>query len=304
MLWCHCVLEDRKAVTGVEKTKKRMIRNCFQEYRMKITSVRFLSAVVLMIALICAVASGIDRLMADTGERITPWMAPHFFDNVYFVTFYGFIVCYMYSDVPFMNRKELYKILREGRLSWCIEKIVSIIMQAFTLAVLTILASIFVFVPMIKFDWEWGKIIYTMVFSGNIYEYALFGELSQVILIKYTPVQAMLLCFFMVWLVSSLIGLLMFAVSLYANRILAVSSAAILTGLNLSNAKFIVAEWLPYVIPFYWCRISIYEEQVFLERYFPSVKFYMVLSSIIILVLMTVILLRSKRIEYVWNKEE
>ena len=55
-----------------------------------------------MIALICAVASGIDRLMADTGERITPWMAPHFFDNVYFVTFYGFIVCYMYSDVPFM----------------------------------------------------------------------------------------------------------------------------------------------------------------------------------------------------------
>ena len=87
MLWCHCVLEDRKAVTGVEKTKKRMIRNCFQEYRMKITSVRFLSAVVLMIALICAVASGIDRLMADTGERITPWMAPHFFDNVYFVTF-------------------------------------------------------------------------------------------------------------------------------------------------------------------------------------------------------------------------
>ena len=304
MLWCHCVLEDRKAVTGVEKTKKRMIRNCFQEYKMKITSVRFLSAVVLMVALICAVASGIDRLMADTGERITPWMAPHFFDNVYFVTFYGFIVCYMYSDVPFMNRRELYKILREGRLSWCIEKIVSIILQAFTLVVLTIAASILVFVPMIKFDWEWGKIIYTMAFSDNIYEYALFSNLSNVILIKYTPIQAMLLCFFMVWLVSSLIGLLMFAISLYMNRIFAVSSAAILTGLNLSNVKFIVAEWLPYVIPFYWCRISIYEEPVFLDRYFPSVKFYMVLSSIIFLMLIIIILLRSKRIEYVWSKEE
>ena len=304
MLWCHCVLEDRKAVTGVEKTKKRMIRNCFQEYKMKITSVRFLSAVVLMVALICAVASGIDRLMADTGERITPWMAPHFVDNVYFVTFYGFIVGYMYSDVPFMNRRELYKILREGRLSWCIEKIVSIILQAFTLVVLTIAASILVFVPMIKFDWEWGKIIYTMAFSDNIYEYALFSNLSNVILIKYTPIQAMLLCFFMVWLVSSLIGLLMFAISLYMNRIFAVSSAAILTGLNLSNVKFIVAEWLPYVIPFYWCRISIYEEPVFLDRYFPSVKFYMVLSSIIFLMLIIIILLRSKRIEYVWSKEE
>ena len=291
-------------MTGVEKTKKRMIRNCFQEYKMKITSVRFLSAVVLMVALICAVASGIDRLMADTGERITPWMAPHFFDNVYFVTFYGFIVCYMYSDVPFMNRRELYKILREGRLSWCIEKIVSIILQAFTLVVLTIAASILVFVPMIKFDWEWGKIIYTMAFSDNIYEYALFSNLSNVILIKYTPIQAMLLCFFMVWLVSSLIGLLMFAISLYMNRIFAVSSAAILTGLNLSNVKFIVAEWLPYVIPFYWCRISIYEEPVFLDRYFPSVKFYMVLSSIIFLMLIIIILLRSKRIEYVWSKEE
>ena len=284
--------------------KKRVIYSFAQEYRLKITSARFLSTVVLMIALICSVASGIDRLMVDTKEYITPWMAPHFFDNVYFVTFYGFIVCYMYSDVPFMNRRELYKILREGRLSWCMEKIVSIILQGFTLTALTMVASVLVFVPMINFDGEWGKIIYTMAFSDNIYEYALFSKLSNVILIKYSPIEAMLLCFLMVWLVSSLIGLLMFVISLYANRVLAISSAAIITGLNLSNAKFIVAKWLPYVIPFYWCRISIYNEPIFLDRYFPSAKFYIAVGSIVILMLMIVIVLRAKCIEYVWNKEE
>lgn len=61
----------------------KLIENCFREYGKKIKSVRFLSAVALMVALICAIATGIDRLILDKQEQITPWMAPHFFDNVF-----------------------------------------------------------------------------------------------------------------------------------------------------------------------------------------------------------------------------
>ena len=91
---CHG-LENEKAVMEMkERYSKRMIKGCFQEYINKIKSIRFFCAMLLVIALVCSVAKGMDELMIETKEWVTPWMAPHFFDNVYFVTFYGFIIAH------------------------------------------------------------------------------------------------------------------------------------------------------------------------------------------------------------------
>lgn len=302
---CHRILEDRKADTELnEKNRCKVFRCCFQEYIRKTGSARFLSAVVLMFALVCAAATGIDRLMTDTQEWITPWMAPFFFDNIYFVTFYGFIVCYMYSDVPFMNRTELYRIMREGRGRWCIVKLAGIILQAFTMAAVTMAACVIVFFPMVKMEMDWGKIIYTMAYSNNLDHYNVMITPSPVILSKYTPAEAMAVCFMIVWLVTALMGLLMFGISLYSSRILAVSAAVGLTGLNLSGGKFWVTAWLPYVTPFYWCRMSIYGEQIFLDWYYPSLRFYVGVISILIIFFVGMILVRSRHIEFIWNREE
>ena len=82
---------------------------------------RFIGTVILMIAMVAATATGIDRLMIDTQEWITPWMAPNIIDNAHFVMAYGFAMCYMYSDVPFMQKTELYKIVRKGKTLVCRE---------------------------------------------------------------------------------------------------------------------------------------------------------------------------------------
>ncbi|MDE6759851.1 MAG: hypothetical protein K2J90_04120 [Lachnospiraceae bacterium] len=287
-----------------EKTG-RVHWNGWQECVKKICSIRFAGAVVLMTALVCAIASGIDRVMIDQQEWITPWMAPHFFDNKYFATFYGFIVCYMFSDVPFMNRSELCFALRKGRGIWCMEKIFAVIMQAFSLTVLTFAATVLVFVPRLHFELDWGSIIDTMAYSENIWEYNLISNPSSVIMEKYTPLLAMLLCFLLVWIISSVIGLLMFVLSLYTSRMAAVSVAAILTGMNLSEAKFITSSWLPYVTPFNWCRLGLHNEPVFLDtHYYPSLWFCLGLCGIMIIFTALGIMLRSRHMEFVWNKEE
>ena len=275
------------------------------EYIKKICSVRFFSAVVLMAALVCAIASGIDRLMIDTGEWVTPWMAPHFFDNKFFVTFYGFIVCYLFSDVPFMNRSELYFVMRKGRRVWCMEKVFAIVMQAFSFGALTMLASVLVFVPRLRFETEWGKIIHTLAYSGNLLEYNIIGNPSPVILSKYTPLQAMLVCFVLVGLVSSMIGLLMFAISLYGSRMAAVSVCVILTAFNLAEGMFITSSWLPYVTPFNWCRMGLHGEPVFLDiQYYPSVPFCLGMCGIAIVFIIVSIIWKSRRMEFVWNQED
>lgn len=279
--------------------------NGWQEYVKKICSVRFAGAVILMTALVCAMASGIDRVMIDCQEWITPWMAPHFFDNKYFVTFYGLIVCYMFSDVPFMNHSEMCFALRKGRRIWCMEKIFAVIMQAFTLTVLTFAATVLVFVPRLRFESDWGSIIDTMAYSENIWEYNLIGNPSPVILEKYTPLQAMLLCFLLVWIVSAVIGLLMFVLSLYGSRIAAVSAAVVLTGMNLSEAKFITSSWLPYVTPFNWCRMGLHDEPVFLDvQDYPSLWFCIGLCGVMIIFTVSGIILKTRHMEFIWNKED
>ncbi len=279
--------------------------NGWQEFVKKICSIRFVGAVILMAALVCAIATGIDRVMLDCQEWITPWMAPHFFDNKYFATFYGFIVCYMFSDVPFMNRSELCFALRKGRCIWCIEKIFAVIMQAFTLTVLTFAATVLVFVPRICLETDWGDLINTMAHSDDIWKYNLIGNPSPVILEKYTPLQAMILCFLLVWIVSATIGLLMFVLSLYGSRIAAVSAAVVLTGMNLSEAKFITSSWLPYVTPFNWCRMGLHDEPVFLDVHdYPSLWFCIGLCGIMIIFIVFGIILKSRHMEFVWNKEE
>lgn len=278
--------------------------NGWREYRKKIVSIRFFSVVVLMAALVCAIATGIDRFMIDKQEWITPWMAPHFFNNKFFVTFYGFIVCYMYSDVPFMNRSELYYVLRKGRRVWCAEKIFAIIMEAFTLTLITYIASVVVFIPMLQLQTDWGKVIHTLAYSNNLWEYNIIGNPSAVIIAKYSPLQAMSICFVMVWLVSSVIGILMFGISLYWNRVAAISAAVIVTGLNMSEGNYITSAWLPYLTPFNWCRIGLHGETIFLDSYYPSLYVCLGLCCALLICGIIAIMKKAGHIEFVWNKEE
>ena len=118
---------------------------------------RFIGTVILMIAMVAATATGIDRLMIDTQEWITPWMAPNIIDNAHFVMTYGFAMCYMYSDVPFMQKTELYKIVRKGKKRWCAEKILAISLQGLIMAILTIGMTILIFLPRVQFDWDWER---------------------------------------------------------------------------------------------------------------------------------------------------
>lgn len=288
----------------MRRRKVRAHWNGWNESVKRVCSIRFASAAILMAALVCAIASGIDRLMLDTKEWITPWMAPHFFDNVYFVTFYGLVVCYMYSDVPFMNRSELCFVMRKGRRIWCTEKIFAIIMQAFSFTALTMLASVLVFVPRLHFETEWGKIPHTLAYSNNLWDYNIIGKASPAILTKYTPIQAMFICFLLVGIVSSMIGLLMFAISMYGSRLAAVSIAVILTGMTLSDGVFITSPWLFYVTPFNWCRMGQHDESFFLDVYYPSLQTCLCLCGIMTVLIILSIILKSGHVEFDWNQEE
>lgn len=283
---------------------KRTVENCFRGCLQRIRSIRFLGAGLLLLALICATMSGIDQLMIDKQEWITTWMAPHLVDNLSFITFLGFIVCYVYSDVPFMNRTELYKILREGRKMWAIEKLGAICLQSFLIVVLVYVMSVLVFIPRVQLSADWGKIIWTMAYSNNIYDYNIYGRSSAVIVNKYEPWQAMLICFFMMWLEITLVGVFMFTISLYLNRIVAIAIVGFMMVLQLITGSIAANAAIAYVLPLYWCRLSIYGERTFLDIYYPSFAYCLIASILGLVICVTAAMLRIRKKEFIWNNEE
>ena len=92
-----------------------VLRGAWQDCILKLRSFRYISAFVMVLGLAAAVTSGIDRLVDRVGEGVTIWLVPHIYSNAFFATFYGLVICYLFSDVPFFNQKELFSVVKIGR---------------------------------------------------------------------------------------------------------------------------------------------------------------------------------------------
>lgn len=287
-----------------DRLHHQWMRSIWFSYLRRVTSIRFFCSVLFLLALACAITSGLGKFVSESGENITPWLMPILLDHKTFATYYGFIVCYMFSDVPFMNRTELYWILREGRKLWCLEKIAVIVMEAVTLALLAMLLPLCFFIPNIQFSWEWGKVIYSLGFSNYAsVQYNIYVG-SSTIVTRYTPLQAMLLCFGLVVLVSVFVGLLLFIISLYGNRLMAIAVGVALMTMQLMIYAAPTFGRFSYITPFYWCRLSTIGNYNMFGWYYPSLCYILLVSIIGGILCAFGIFRRTKHMEYVWNNEE
>lgn len=269
----------------------------------RIKSFRYVSAILMVLGLVLAVTSGIDRLINDVGENVTVWIVPHIFDNVYFSAFYGIIICYLLSEIPYFNSNELFYIVRMGRGRWFLSKAVSILITMFIFTVTSFAICIFAFFPKNSFAVEWGKVIKTMAYSTNLYSYNLLCQASGVIITKYEPVMAMIMCFFMVWMVSTMIGYMMFAISIYWNRIISIVGTLVIALLGLSEGLFFTIKVLPYFSVFTWYRMSLYGEPVFLDWYYPEFSKYIIMTLGMMFLFFLLSFIKIRHIEFDWINE-
>lgn len=94
---------------------QKIIKTAAYDSIKKMRSFRFISAVMMVVGLVLAVTSGMDQLIGDVNEKVSIWIVPHIFSNTFFAAFYGIIICYLLSDIPYFNANELYYISRMGR---------------------------------------------------------------------------------------------------------------------------------------------------------------------------------------------
>lgn len=267
----------------------------------KIKSFRYISAALMVFTLSLADTSGIDRLISDIGENITIGIVPHVMSDKYFSTFYGLVVCYLLSEIPYFNSGELFYITRMGRKKWFFSKILSIVILMFIFTVTTFLICIAVFFPHISFSNEWGKVIITMAY-GNI-SHDLICMPTMDVIYAFSPLQAIAVNFLMVWLVTTMMGIAMFALSIYFGRGVSIVTALVSVTLALSDMLYISIKILPYLSVSLWYRISKYGANISYDMYYPHMRSYVMLASIICVVCLVLSAIKIKHTEFDWINE-
>lgn len=88
----------------------------------------------------------------------SPWILPFIGQNVYCLFAYGISIVCFYSDTPFMQKHEMYVLMRQGRCRWVLAKTLRICLSAIMLSIMEFALSILILLPRIELTASWGKL--------------------------------------------------------------------------------------------------------------------------------------------------
>ena len=205
-----------------------------------------------------------------------------------------------------MQHSNMYLVIRTGRCNWAIGHILGITIQSMFLSLSSFIMSILIIGPKLDFSAEWGKIIHTLSISNAAEYYNVLFPIHYETLVSFNPIELMLLQFLMSSLTLNCIGIIMFALSIYLNRLIAVSIVTAMSTMIffIENIHYLLMVKLGRFVPLNWIRVANYCVHKFGVTIMPSFSFMLVILLLIITILAAIILRKAKYIEFHWSKEE
>lgn len=239
---------------------------------------------------------------------------PFYMTSCSILLFFYLGIVYIHSDIPFMQQINMYQVIRTGRGCWAISQIAGILLRSFSAVLLLVIASVLPFIGNIDFSIGWGKVIKTLASKRGIDDYGLKFEQARAlefrflyeILDKYSPGQLMILTITICTLICTFLGVMMFMISLYFGKILAVAVSLMhVAGLYIiQNAS---GEWklsAAYFVPTYWAEIAASETITHGRYSLPSLSYILAFLCISITIMTAIIYWKIKHVELNWENED
>ncbi len=216
----------------------------------KIFSIRILVICLVQFLFHDSVVRSINTLSLQYDEDVSPFLFPLMCGSLVFIMIFGFCVLYLFSEVPYMNQKELYYIIRSGRFKWLFAQEITITVLAIFLIVYSFLIDIIRVFPHLSFADTWDRIEMSLAYGTLSTDEVLF---EMDILQMYSPFEIMLYGSVVGFLVVNFVGHLMYTLSLVFHRLVAVLVGSILALMPIVtfNTSYIF-RFVYYVSPFSW----------------------------------------------------
>lgn len=289
---------------------KTFCRCLAQVFISRFFSVRSIVLLVIFLILTYMNVSQVKIICQQYDCSVSPWLLPFLMSSPYYLLTILLGILYFFSNVPFMQYTEMWKVIRLGRAKWTSIQIAYIILSSFAIMLLLYIFSVISIIPYINFEQNWGKVIHTIALTDVGWEVGLPIDISYDILVTYSGPQATFIIILIGGLVFSFIGLLMYTISIYFSRIIAVLVGGIvaISHLLVDNLKQLPA--LSLFSPSTWLRltrlstsIGIAEKGMLAQR-LPTIIFVVSVSILLIIVCTISIFIKIKSYDFIWVWEE
>lgn len=176
------------------------------------------------------------------GQKCNIVVLPFLQTSDYYIKIIFLAVVYFYANVPFMEKKELFYIIRLGKERWGKRNLFYIMGSSFVIVVCFFIISSVEILTSAKFSFSWDSVYKTLSLTGG---QNLGFEIPYAIIKEYEPFILGIIVFFLDWLVVMMIGMIMYVISLYGQRILSSIIAIVIVFLPSINA------WLGGILIYY-----------------------------------------------------
>jgi len=248
----------------------------------------------------------VSALSISLQHKTTPWVFPFMLSTYQYTALFLVGVIYYFSDVPFIQHHNMYQIIRTGRKKWALGQISVIVFQSFFLIIVNMVMTFILLFRNLEFSTAWGKLLHTVSLTnaGEITKF-IFG-VSNEAMSRFEPIELMILTLIMGGLVISFMGLLMFAISLFANRVIAVATGAVMVLMIyfVENAHPLLKAPLARFVPASWIRVANIDHTIYGSSILPSMEYMLAVLIVGIVLLSIVVMFRIRYVELHWNKED
>lgn len=222
----------------------------------------------LLIGFLNTMLAPISSFCESAGYKIAPVLFPFLMTEPYtfLMVYLGLIL--LFCDAPFIESEQPYIITRAGRKLWTAGQLTYIALASAVYFFAVILVSILPLLPNVEVTNEWGRIIKTLA-QGGAMTAGIVIPFDKTIIAAFDPVQAMLLQYFLCWLLGCLIGAMMFVLNLLVSR----SAGAILAVAIAISPLFVRStHWIyHYFFPASWVSLKVLD--ITGRTQFPSLTY-------------------------------
>ena len=146
----------------------RLLRQMFTE---RVFSPRTYVVAVLQGVMLHLYTRPVVEFSKDMGYAAAPWAYPFILSNIFFLLLFMIGIIYCFSDVPFMQYKNMYQVIRTGRRRWAAGQIGVILAQSFLIIAVNVFFSMVLLSGTCEFTLDWGKLYHTLALTGSPEEY-------------------------------------------------------------------------------------------------------------------------------------
>lgn len=273
---------------------KTAIRVAAYSFRLWGTNIRFPILFILIAIFLWVTLAPIKEAAYSLGYAINPFILPFIISSEGNQLIFSLGLLFLFSDAPFINESQIFVIQRTGRRAWVLGQIFYVVIAAAFYLTFIVTLSLLILMPVATLNADgWGKMVSTLAYTDTGQTFRITFSVAPKIIESCSPIQALLMQIVFEQLSFSIIGLLVFFVSLAASNKLGIFAGGVVCLLDLLIVNTLTPSFL-WVSPLSMARLSVFDFAggVYL---FPTPDWALCFDAVFILVLISVVILTSRK---------